>query len=133
MQPAAVQLIQEIYEGFARRDLAAIFSRFAPEIEIVQSAELPWGGTYRGHDGAREFVGKLTRHINSSVQVERMICAGEHVIAVGWTRGVTIATGARFDVPVAHVWKVREGLVTQVQFFIDNPTMLSALAGAPAK
>lgn len=122
-----MQLIQEIYAAFGRRDIARVFSLFHPEIELVQSTELPWGGVYRGHAGAREFMGKLAQHITSAVTLERTLSAGDHVVAIGWTRGTTVATGARFDVPVAHVWKVRGGLAVQAQFFIDNPTMLAAL------
>jgi ketosteroid isomerase-like protein len=70
---------------------------------------------------------KLTGTITSVVTVERYIDAGDTVIAIGWTRGKVNATGARFEVPVAHVWRIQDGLAADVQFCIDNPTMRIAL------
>jgi uncharacterized protein len=59
--------------------------------------------------------------------IERLIEAGDHVVAVGTTEGNVNATGASYRVPIAHVWRVRDGLVIQTQFFIDNPIKLEAL------
>lgn len=131
MSPEPLEVVKSIYAAFGRRDAPAVFALFSPTVEIVQSPALPWGGTYRGHDGARQFFGKLTAHINSTVEVERFLRAGEQIVVIGWTQGTVNATGAKYRVPLAHVWTVKDGLVTQVHFIIDNPTMLEALA-APA-
>jgi uncharacterized protein len=128
MPLAPIEVVQAAYESFARRDIPKIFALFSPDIEIIQSEELPWGGHYRGHEGAREFFTKLTTHLDSTLEIERLINAGEHIVAVGWTQGKVKSTGATYRVPIAHVWKVRDGMVIQVQFLIDNPTMLTALA-----
>lgn len=123
-----VQTVEELYDAFARRDLPKVFSLLSPDIEIVQSEELPWGGLYRGHDGARQFFSKLGSHIHSTLDIERLISAEDHVVAIGWTHGTVNATGATYRVPIAHVWCVQDGLVTQTQFFIDHPAMLDALS-----
>jgi ketosteroid isomerase-like protein len=99
------------YEAFGRRDIPKIFALFAPDIEIIQSEELPWGGRFQGHEGARQFFSKLTAWLNSTLEIERLISSGDHVVAVGWTTGKVNASGASYRVPVAHVWKVRDGLV----------------------
>ena len=130
MHSSAVQIIEEIYAPFSRRDVAAVFRRFDQQIEIVQTTALPWGGVYRGHEGARDFFSKLTQQINSTVSIERMIDAVEHVIVVGRTAGRVNATGATYDVPIAHVWNVEGELVKRVEFHIDTPRMLAALAKA---
>ena len=127
MYSKPMQTVQEVYDAFARRDLLKVFSLLSSDIEIVQSEELPWGGLYRGHDGARQFFAKLGSHINSTLDIERLIDAEDQVVAVGWTHGTVNATGANYRVPIAHVWRVRDGLVIQTQFFIDNPNMLEAL------
>jgi hypothetical protein len=127
MQSTPTQTVQEVYAAFGRRDLPKVFSLLSPDIEILQSEELPWGGLYRGHDGARQFFGKLGSHINSTLDIERLISAGVYVVAIGWTQGTVNASGATYRVPIAHVWLVRDGLVTQTQFFIDHPVMLEAL------
>lgn len=127
MSTSSTSLVREIYDAFGRKDTLRIFSLLVPEVEIVQSDELPWGGCYRGHEGVKQFLSKLTAHLRSTVVLERLVDAGDHVVAIGWTQGQVLANGAEFNVPLAHVWKVKAGLVTQVHFHIDHPTMLSAL------
>src|SRR5687768_7715339 len=132
--PRALEVVKQIYDAFGRRDVPKVLSLFSPEIEIVQSPELPWGGTYRGHAGAMEFFGKLAARINSTVTIDRFLSAGDAVAVIGWTTGTVNATGANYHVPIVHVLKVREGVATQAQFYIDNPTMLAALTvGSPAR
>jgi ketosteroid isomerase-like protein len=122
-----VTVVEQVYAAFAKRDLPTIFGLFAPDIEISQSDEVPWGGTYRGHEGARQFFSKLTQAINSTVSLERLIDAGEQVVAVGRTRGSVNHTGERYDVSIAHVWTVSDQRVSRVQFYIDNRSMLRVL------
>ena len=127
MSATPLQIVHSAYQAFATRDAAKLLNLFSPDIEIVQSTELPWGGVFHGHDGAQQFFGTLTKHINSTLEIERWLKAGDHVVAIGWTAGTVNATGAKYRVPIAHVWKVHNGLVQRIQFLIDNPTMLTAL------
>lgn len=126
---ANVAVVERLYEAFRRRDPAAVFELLAPDIEIAQSSEVPWGGRYRGHAGAREFFARLGAALDSTLVLERFVDAGDEVVAVGRTQGRTGAGERRYDVPIAHVWTVRDGLLARAQFCIDNPTMLAALAG----
>ena len=127
MPASPAELVQNSYDAFRRRDLPTIFSLMSPEIDLEQSTELPWGGTYRGHDGARQFFTNLTSHVTSTVQVERLIAAADHIAVVGWTEGTVNANGKPFRVPIVHVWTVQNGLVVRIQFLIDHSTMLQAL------
>lgn len=123
-----VALVQHIYAAFARRDLAAAFASFAPDIVLDQSRELPWGDHYTGHDGARAFFTRLASRVDSTLDLDHFIDAGDHVVAVGRTRGTLRDSDRRYDVPIAHAWHIRDGQVVRVHFMIDNPTMLAALA-----
>lgn len=122
-----VDVVRRVYDAFKRRDIAEALSLFAPDVELTQSREVPWGGEYKGHDGALQFFAKLTQAVNSTVALERFIDAGDHVVAIGRTQGNVASGDNRYDVPIAHVWTIQNGLVVRVQFYIDNPTMLSAL------
>ncbi len=121
-------MLRNIYEGFAQKDIPRIVALFDPAIEITQSTEVPWGGTYSGYEGALQFFTTLTSHISSVVTIDHYVNATENVVAVGWTRGTVKATGATFEVPIAHVWTLANGLARRVSFLIDNPTMVAALS-----
>ena len=122
-----VEKIQELYRAFQKRDVALIIQLMSDEVEIRQSEELPWGGHYAGHDGFQKFARALLENIDSQVIIERYIDAGEHVVAIGRTVGKARATNIEFDVPVAHVWTLKQGQVIRFEPYIDNATMLAAL------
>ncbi|OGO71679.1 MAG: hypothetical protein A2Z37_12775 [Chloroflexi bacterium RBG_19FT_COMBO_62_14] len=58
---------------------------------------------------------------------EELCDAGDHVVAVGHTRGTARATGKQFQVPAVHVWTVRDESAVRFEAYIDNPTMMRAL------
>jgi ketosteroid isomerase-like protein len=123
-----VEKIEELYRAQQKRDIRSILMLMSEEVEIMQSSELPWGGHYTGHDGVKNFLTKLTEHIDSQVQVERMIDAGDKVAVVGRTAGKARKTNLEFDVPIVHIWTMREGQVVRFEPYIDNATMLAALS-----
>lgn len=123
-----VELVERVYQSFRRRDFQDIFRMCAPDVEVVQSDELPWGGAFRGHDELMHYFSVLTRHVSSSVLLDRVIDAGDHVVAVGRARGTVLVSGRSFDVPSVHVWSIRDGLVARFAPFLDHPTMLSVLS-----
>lgn len=129
MSQENVALIQSLYTAFARRDMTAIFKLASPDIHIHQSAELPWGGKYHGHEGLREFLAGLAAHLdNTGLPIDRYLDADNHVIAIGRTEGTVRASGKPFDVPLAHVWTIEDGLATHFTPYIDHPTMRASLA-----
>jgi ketosteroid isomerase-like protein len=122
-----LERVEEIYEAYAKDDLATLLLLMGQEVEIVQSAELPWGGHYVGHDGMRQFLGALAQHLDSSLFIERLIDAGDQIVAVGRTAGKTRKTGLEFDIPLVQVWAFSDGQVTRFETYIDNATILAAL------
>ncbi len=92
------ELLARTHRAFAERDVETVVAMVDPSITIWQTDELPWGGHYEGLDGFADFCGKLTGTITSSVEVEDIYEAGDHVVQIGFTRGTVNATGVPFDV-----------------------------------
>jgi ketosteroid isomerase-like protein len=122
-----LEKIEELYKAQQNRDICSILMQMAENVEIIQSTELPWGGHYTGHDGVRKFLSTLTEHIDSQVEVERMIDAGDKIAVVGRTIGKARKTKLEFDIPIVHIWTMCEGQVICFEPYIDNATMLAAL------
>ncbi|HKP13599.1 MAG TPA: nuclear transport factor 2 family protein [Blastocatellia bacterium] len=120
-------VVAELYDAFARRDIAAIVARVDPAITVVQTPDLPWGGAFEGVAGLQRFFGLLTASVDSRVEVEEYVEASDRVVAVGWTRGQVRANGAPFDIRVVHVWTIRDGRALRFEPYIDTPGMLRAL------
>ncbi|WP_107655684.1 nuclear transport factor 2 family protein [Nocardia suismassiliense] len=128
MPPSSLDLIAQVYRAFDTRDFGVIPRLFAPDIDINQADELPWGGHHHGHAGAVRFFTTLLAHIDSTVISEQLFAAGDAVVQVGRTTGMTIPDGIAFDLPEVHVWHVRDGLIAGYDAYIDTPAMLTALA-----
>ncbi|HJQ30665.1 MAG TPA: nuclear transport factor 2 family protein [Pyrinomonadaceae bacterium] len=124
-----VELIRRGYEAYARRDFAAVFALLHPEVEIYQTDSLPWGGTYRGHEQAREFFRRLSEQTEGGPEPAEFLAAGDDVVATGRLRGRVRANGRPFDLAIAHLWTVREGKIVRFAAYIDTPAMLAALGG----
>jgi Ketosteroid isomerase-related protein len=122
-----LEKIEELYRAQQKRDIRSILMLMSPDIEIIQSTELPWGGNYLGHDGVKKFLTTLSEHIDSQVKVERLIDAGDKIALIGRTVGKTRKTKLEFDIPAVHIWTFNEGQVTRFEPYIDNATMLAAL------
>lgn len=56
-----------------------------------------------------------------------MPAAGGRAARIGGVAARLDIGGRSWDVPISHVWTVRDGLAVRAEFYIDNPTMLAAL------
>ena len=122
-----LDVVASVYAAFERRDVEGLLGIFDEDVRISQSRALPWGGEYRGHAGAIEFFGTLTSLIETQVEVDRFVVAGDSVVEVGRTRGRAIGSGTEFSIDEVHVWTVREGRVTEMRAYVDDAAMLAAL------
>jgi ketosteroid isomerase-like protein len=122
-----VKLITEVYRAFEQRDVATLLEWLHPQVEMVQTALLPWGGQYQGHQGFIAFFGKLLSHINSRVEPQEFIEAGDNIVVTGRVSGTVNANGNAFDLRVVHVWTIQDGKARRFEAYIDTPAMLKAL------
>lgn len=127
--PDAATVVRRAYDAFDRKDVPALLALLDPDVEVHQSDELPWGGTHRGPEAVLGFFATLTAHIETAVDVERLIVAGDTVVEVGRTCGRAVATGREFAIDEVHVWQVRDGRIVRMDAYVDNAAMLAAIGG----
>jgi ketosteroid isomerase-like protein len=127
MPQGNISLIRDAYEKFARRDIPRIFALVADDIEIHESDLVPWGGTYYRHQGARDFVANLLKYIDTQIEVDEFVAAGDEVVVIARTRGRATATGNPFNVRAIHHWTFEAGKAICIVYDIDTPQRLRAL------
>lgn len=125
-----IDLIKGGYEAHARGDVAGAMAALHPEIEIVQTDVLPWGGVHRGHAGAGTFFRLLAQNLDAKPTPEEYVVAGDQVAVVGRLRGRVRSNGRAFDLRIVHLWTIRDGKVARFEAVIDTPAMLAELAPA---
>ena len=107
MPPTNVDRLRTGFEALKRRDLPVIFDLFAEDIEIYQTELLPWGGHYRGLSGVKAFFTILLQHIESQVDPQQFVEAGDQVVAISRLHGRVRANNNPFDLTAVHVWTFR--------------------------
>ena len=127
MSQSNVEAVQSLYRAFLKRELMTILSLVDPGIEIRQSESLPWGGSYKGLTGLKDFFGKLLDNIDSKVEFTEWIEAGDAVVAIGRSHGTVKANGNSFDIAVVHVWHLRNGKAVKFEPYVDTAAMLKAM------
>ncbi len=122
-----VATINRIYKAFEDRDFPAFWRCLSPEVRILQSPELPWGGVYNGLEEAKLFFGKINAYIDNQIEVERTIDGVDRIAMIGRTDGTVRETGHPFDIPVMHLWELQNRLATRLEIVVDVPSMQAAL------
>jgi ketosteroid isomerase-like protein len=127
-QQQNLETVKRVYDAYATRDVDGLLAPLHDDFEISQTDELPWGGRYKGRDGMMEYVKNITTIVESTLVVEEMFEAGDHVIVIGRATGTVKSSGKQYDVRLVDVCQVREGKVLSINIYIDTPATLEALA-----
>jgi ketosteroid isomerase-like protein len=122
MSEQNVEFVKTVYDAFARGDVPAVLGAFAEDIEWFEAEGMPYGGLHRGPDAvAQNVFGPITEDVEGfAVTPEELIGSGATVAAVVRYTGTGKATGKALDVPVVHVWDIRDGKLARFRQFIDT-------------
>jgi ketosteroid isomerase-like protein len=86
------------------------------------------GETYRGHDGvSRATTRWIEPYETLSIELERIVDAGEQLVSIHRVRGRARHTGIEAEGPVAYVWTFRGGKVIRFESFREPNEALEAV------
>lgn len=131
MSEQGLDVVKNTYAAFGRGDVPAVLGAMAADIEWHEAAGMPYGGVYHGSDAvAQNVFGPISADVaDFSITPEEYIASGEDVAAIVRYTGTGKATGAPLDLPVVHVWKVRDGKLQQFRQFADTAKFLEVVPG----
>ena len=131
---SALETVSEMYEAFARGDVARVMELLDPEVSWLTPATLPWSrGSYGGRDGVSDYFQSFAAALDdAAVEPSELLDCGEQVVALGEERARVRATGERFAVPFVHVIRVRDGRVCELRGHVDTAAVVSAFTPAEA-
>jgi uncharacterized protein len=117
-----IDVVRQDFDAVRARDLEQLLATYHPDIVIREAPSLPYGGVYRGFDGAAAHAAGYARtwdRLQAAEQrspEEQLLDAGEHVIAQ-WRLRATGAHGVQLDAPVISLFTLRDGKVAELQMF----------------
>ena len=134
MSGESVEFVEGIYGAFARGDVPAVLGAFADDIEWYESEGMPYGGLHRGGEAvAQNVFGPIAEDVEGfAVTPEEVIGSGGTVAAVVRYTGTGKTTGKALDVPVVHVWEIRNGKLARFRQFIDTVKFAEVVPAAVA-
>jgi ketosteroid isomerase-like protein len=132
MGEQSLDVVKGVYEAFGRGDVPAVLGAMADDIEWHEAEGMPYGGVYHGGEAvAQNVFGPITQDIpDFAVKPEEFIASGDAVAAVVRYTGTGKATGKQLNLPVVHVFNVRNGKIAQFRQFIDTAKFLEVVPAA---
>jgi ketosteroid isomerase-like protein len=123
-----VEVLREGYRRFNDGDLDWVFARIAPDVVWEDASEMPDARTYRGTDEVRSFLESFARHwVELRFEPEEFVERADSVLVLARVEGRGRASGADVDAQVAHLFVLRDLLVTHVRTFFDRAQAAAAL------
>jgi ketosteroid isomerase-like protein len=135
MEEQSVEVVRGTYDAFGRGDVPAVLGAMAADIEWHEAEGMPYGGIYHSpEEVAQNVFGPLVEDVpDFAVTPEEFIPSGDTVAVVARYTGTGKATGKALDLPVVHVWDVRDGEIARFRQFVDTAKFLEVVpAGAAA-
>ncbi|MEU1118033.1 MULTISPECIES: nuclear transport factor 2 family protein [unclassified Streptomyces] len=117
--------------GPGRSSFALLAPYFSPEVVLHQAAALPYGGTWRGHDGmARFFLAMSEAWEVFDITRQEFLATGETAVVHSDIRARARATGRTLDFPILQTLTVRGGRIAEVRPFYWDTAAIAAACGA---
>ncbi len=130
---AQVAVVQSFYDGLIRKDIAGLESLLDGELLVVMEAEsLPYGGEYRGLQGFRARLAKLTHSWATVSFADFSYATGDDlVVAMFLMHATARATRQKTSFRVMEIWRFRAGKVVAIEpYYWDTHALLNTL-GSP--
>ncbi|GGQ01219.1 ketosteroid isomerase-like protein [Actinomadura coerulea] len=117
--------------GPGKGDFSVMAAHLTPDVVMHQAPSLPYGGTWRGHDGMERFMAVMSELWSDlTFREQHYAVDGETVMVRNDCVFRARATGREVDTSVLQWITVRDGLVSEFRpFYLDTATVLAALNG----
>jgi uncharacterized protein len=110
-------------------DMATVASLLHPEVRVIEADSLPFGGIVTGVEGFTRLVRRVfTTFANTAVSIDEYIAEGDTVVVLATMSGQSKASGEAFSMPISEIWRVRDGLITEIKPFYHDTQKINALA-----
>lgn len=122
--PSNRELVQSIYDAFAKGDAASVLGAMHPEVEWKEAESSPYAdqNPYVGPGRVAQGVfGRLMADFEGfTVTPLKLVAEGDTVVALGRYTGTHKASSKRLDAQFAHAWTIRDGKVMDFQQYTDT-------------
>jgi uncharacterized protein len=119
-----VEVVRRLFAAVEDRDLNRVLDCYSDDVEITEAAVLPYGGVWRGREGATAHAvgfmgawGDLQGPEECRLDARFWGDGAGTVCAVFRHRAHDRASGRRFDAPEVGIYRIRDDHVVRSQMF----------------
>jgi ketosteroid isomerase-like protein len=121
---SSADVVRKLYAAFETGDVPAVLGLMAPNIVWNEAENFLYAdrNPYKGPQAILEgvFMRIGGDFENFAVKPEEIIESGDTVVMFGRYTGTFKATGKAINLQASHVWRVKDGKVTQFQQYVDT-------------
>jgi ketosteroid isomerase-like protein len=124
-----IDILKDSYAAFGRGDLAAILRDVDPNVEWEEAGpkEIPWAGSFRGHDGVKRFFAAIDAEAEvHSFEPQTFIAEGDKVVVLGFEKIRSKRTGRTYECHWAHACTLADGKIVEFREYTDTSAIASA-------
>ncbi len=114
--------------GPGHASFANLAPYFSEHVTLHQAEGLPYGGTWRGHQGMERFFVAMGDTWSVFEMVEqRFLATGSPLVVWTMVRAVSRVTGVKIEFPIVQTISVEHGQITEVHpFYWDTAAITQA-------
>jgi ketosteroid isomerase-like protein len=109
-------------------DFCTLAPFFAPDVVLRQADSLPYGGTWRGHDGMERFFRAMSATWSTFDMVgQRFLATGKTSVVETHVDALARATGRRLEFPILQTIDIVGGRIAEVRPYYWDAAAIAAI------
>jgi ketosteroid isomerase-like protein len=125
-EDTGVAVVTELAKRFTAGDGAGAMALFHPDIRLEQPASLPHGGWHEGKDGMAALGAVFGQYWTRVIEDPRIFGSDDRAVQVTTQTWTAKATGRSATVEVAELFRVKDGLISEILVFQQDTHALLA-------
>jgi len=124
-----IEIVLAALKAVEERDAEGLFALYHDDVEFLEPASLPYGGSVRGKQAVQDRLasapedtwigtwGPLQPTEHERRMDPRVVAASGDEVVVVWQQRAVAPSGERFEAPVLSLYEVRDGKFARAQMF----------------
>ena len=114
--------------GPGEASFAPLAPFFAPNVVLHQAESLPYGGTWRGHDGMERFFIAMSKAWKAfDIEEQTFLATGNPAVVLTQVHACARATDRELDFPIVQTTEIAGGRISVIRpFYWDTASIASA-------
>jgi ketosteroid isomerase-like protein len=108
-------------------DLPRVLSFLDPDVVVEEPKGVPYAGTYEGHAGFQELIGKITSRFDLEITGVDSVDDGDLLVGRLHARFTARSTGATLETRIVEVDEVAEDVIRRIDVFYKDPELVTEL------